>query len=68
MKEARINVDPHIRTWLASMGYPVNGWPQDAVARVFVQEAQQWELAPERLAEMIRDARPPRERVPARVA
>jgi transcriptional regulator of aromatic amino acid metabolism len=64
--ELRVHINQHILNWLASMGYPVSGMPIDAIEKIFVREARQWEVSPERLDELVREGervRPPREHV-----
>lgn len=51
--EINININQHILDWLASMGYTVSGMPREVVEGMFLREARQWELAPERLEELV---------------
>lgn len=51
----KIKLSQHIIEWLTSMGYPVSSMPKEAIEGIFLREARQWELPPERLAEMVRE-------------
>lgn len=53
--ELRVAINQHILNWLASMGYPISGMPIDAIETVFVREARQWQMSPERLEELVRE-------------
>lgn len=59
--EIKININQHILNWLASMGYSVKGMPREALEGMFLREARQWEVAPERLEAMVMEQTlPPR--------
>jgi len=51
----KIKMNSHIIEWLASMGYPVSNMPREAIEGIFLREARQWEVPPERLEEMVRE-------------
>lgn len=45
----------HTLRWLSRIGYKVRDKDHDEVRAMFVREAKQWGLSPERLEEMIRE-------------
>ena len=49
----KIKMSQHIVDWLESLGYPVTAMPNEMIEGVFLREAEQWEIAPERLEEMV---------------
>ena len=51
--ELRIDIDRAVVDWLASMGYPVAGMPQELLHGMLLREARQWQLPPEALRALI---------------
>lgn len=51
--EIKININQHILDWLDSMGYAVSGMPREIIEGMFLREARQWEMTPERLEELV---------------
>ena len=47
--EIKININQHILSWLAAMGYSVSGMPREVIEGMFLREARQWDVSPERL-------------------
>ena len=50
-----LDIDQHIRGWLASLGYALAGKPDAEVQTIFRHEAAQWGLPPQELAEIVRE-------------
>lgn len=53
--EIKIDINQPILNWLASMGYAVAGMPREVVEGMFLREARQWEVSPERLEALVRE-------------
>lgn len=53
--ELRIEINERVIEWLASMGYPVAGMPQELLLGMLLREARQWQLSPEALESLIEE-------------
>ncbi len=57
--EIKININQHILNWLGAMGYSVSGMPREIIEGMFLREARQWDVPPERLEAMVMEQRTP---------